>query len=58
VGEHQRVVVDIDDPGLRRRTLRDLVGVVGRRQAGADVEKLTDLGVLGQVGHGPAQKRP
>ena len=35
VREHQRVVVDVDDPRLRRQPLGHLVGVVGGRQAGA-----------------------
>jgi hypothetical protein len=58
VHQHQRVVVDVDDaaPGVDR--LRDLVRVVGRRQAGADVEELADPGLGDQVPHGPAQERP
>ena len=42
VGEHERVVVDVDDPGGRGDALRDLVHVVRGRQAGADVEELRD----------------
>jgi hypothetical protein len=40
VGEHHRVVVDVDDPGVGRGPLRDFVGVVGRGQAGSDVKEL------------------
>ncbi len=31
VRQHDRVVVDVDDPGVGGDPLRDLVGVVGRR---------------------------
>ena len=36
--------------------LGDLVGVVGRGQAGADVEELPDPGLAGQVAHRPAEE--
>jgi hypothetical protein len=48
VGEHLRVVVDGDDAALRRHRLGDPMGVVGRGQAGADVEELTDARLAGQ----------
>jgi len=49
VHQHQRVVVDVDDAGLGRDGLGDLVGVVGGRQAGADVLELADARLAGQV---------
>ena len=54
--EHERVVVDVDDLGLRRYLLSDLVGVVSRGQAGADVEELPDPGLVGQVAHRASQE--
>ena len=42
VGQHDGVVVDVDDPAVRRDPLRDLMGVVGGRDPGADVEELPD----------------
>ena len=42
VREHERIVVDVDDPGRRGDRLGDLVGVVRRRQSGADIEELPD----------------
>jgi hypothetical protein len=38
--EHDGVVVDIDDSAVRRAALRDFVGVVRGRNAGANVEEL------------------
>ena len=58
VGQHQGVVVDVDDAGLRRYPLRDLVGVVRGRQAGADVEELPDARLVGQVGDAAGQEAP
>src|SRR5215203_6154280 len=51
------VVVHVHDPGVRCDALSDLVGVVGGRQSGADVEELPDPAVCGQVRHRPAQER-
>jgi hypothetical protein len=42
------VVVDVHDPGLRSDRLGDLVGVVRRGNAGADVEELAYSGLAGQ----------
>jgi hypothetical protein len=42
VREHQRVVVHVDDVARRRGPLRDLVHVVGGRQARSDIEELPD----------------
>jgi hypothetical protein len=47
--QHQGVVVDVDDPGLRRHPLRYLVGVVHGGQPGADVQELTDPRLAGQI---------
>jgi len=58
VGQHQRVVVHVDDPAAGRGGLRDLVSVVRRRQPGTDVEELADALGLRQVAHGPGEKRP
>ena len=58
VGQHDGVVVDVDDPGVRGGALRDLVGVVGGRQAGADVEELAYALLVGQVADGASQEVP
>jgi hypothetical protein len=56
VREHDRVVVHVHDPGLRHRALGHLVSVVGRGQAGADVQELPDAGLGGQVVHRAAEE--
>ncbi|GAA3208599.1 hypothetical protein GCM10020256_05170 [Streptomyces thermocoprophilus] len=56
MGEDDRVVVDVDDPGLGGVTLGDLVGVVGGGQAGADVEELPYAGLGDEVAHGAAEE--
>lgn len=48
--EHQRVVVHIDDPALRRRPLGGFVGVVEGGQPGADIQELADARLGGQMG--------
>src|SRR5690606_33097741 len=58
VREHERVVVDVDDPALRGDPLRHLVGVVRRREPGADVEELADAGLARQELHDPPQETP
>jgi hypothetical protein len=58
VREHDGVVIDIDDPGLGSDRLGDLMGVVRRRQPGADVEKLADARLGRQVADGPHQECP
>jgi hypothetical protein len=58
VGEHDGVVIDVDDPRVRRDRLGDLVGVVRRRNAGADIEELPDSCFVGQVADRPGQERP
>jgi len=57
VGQDDRVVVHVDDPGFRRDGLGDLVGAVEGGQAGADVEELPDAHLPGQVPHGAAHER-
>ena len=56
VGEHDRVVVHVDDPGRRVDPLGDLMGVVGRRDAGPDVEELVDPGLACQELHCSAEE--
>ena len=56
--EDDRVVVDVDDPGLGCDRLRHLVEVARRRDAGAEVEELPDPGVGGEVADGAAEERP
>jgi hypothetical protein len=42
VADNDRIVIDVDDPRIRRGPLRDLVRVVRGRQAASDVEELPD----------------
>jgi hypothetical protein len=58
VGEDDRVVVDVDDPRVGGGLLGDLVRVVRRGDAGADVEELADPGLLGQVADGAGEEPP
>jgi len=58
VGEHDRVVVHVDHAAVGRHCLRHLVGVVRRRDPGADVEELPDPGLGGEEPHDPGQERP
>jgi hypothetical protein len=58
VGEDDRVVVHVDHPRVRRNALRDLVGVVRRRDAGADVEELADARLTGEEADRAGQERP
>ena len=58
VREHDRVVVDVDHPRLGGDGLRHLVGVVRRRQAGADVEELADALARRQVAHRAGEEPP
>jgi hypothetical protein len=57
-GEHDRVVVDVDDARLRRGLLRHLVRVVRGGQAGPDIEELPDTHRGGEMVHGRGQERP
>jgi hypothetical protein len=58
VREHDRVVVHVHHPALRRDRLSDLVRVAGRRDAGPDVEELADLRLGGEVADSAAEERP
>ena len=58
VRQHDRVVVDVDDPGLRAGVQRDLVRVAHRGQSGADVDDLLDSGLADQVADHPAEEGP
>ena len=58
VGEYQGVVVHVQDPALRSHPLRDFVRVVGRGQAGADVEELPDPGLARQVTDRAGEEAP
>lgn len=49
MGHDQRVIVHVDDARLRRDPLSDLVSVVRRRQAGADVQELANARLASQV---------
>jgi hypothetical protein len=49
-------VVGVDDAALGRDRLGHLVGVVRRRDAGADVEELADAGLAGQIADERARK--
>ena len=52
------IVVDIDHPRVRRHPLGQLMHVSLGRQAAAEVQKLPDTPLDGQVTHHPAKKRP
>ena len=58
VRKHDRVVVDVQDPALRRDALGDLVHVVQRRDPGADVEELADAGLADEVVDRPDEEDP
>ena len=53
-----RIVVDVHHPRVWRDRLRHLVHAVLRGQAGAEVEKLADARLAGQVAHHAADERP
>ena len=52
------VVVDVHHPAGGVQPLRDLMGVVGRGQAGADVQELPDTRLGDQVRDGAGEKLP
>jgi hypothetical protein len=56
--QHEWVVVDVDDAGLRGDRLSDLMRVVGGRQAAADVEELADPRLAGQVSDHAGEESP
>src|SRR5690606_42140571 len=57
VGEDHRVVVDVDDLGIRLVALCDLVDVVLGGQPTAVVDELPNAALLGQEPHGALQER-
>jgi len=58
VREDEGVVVDVDDPAVRRGGLGHFMGVVRGGQPGADVQELADALGPGQVPDRPGEKRP
>ena len=58
MSQHDRVVVDVDDPGVRRDRLGDFMGVVRRWNPGSDVQELPDPCFAGKIAHGPGQEGP
>jgi hypothetical protein len=58
VRQHDRIVVDVDDAGLRAGLQRDLVRVAHRGQSGADVDDLLDASLADQVADDPAEEGP
>jgi hypothetical protein len=56
VGEHDRVVVDVDDARVGRGALRYLVRVVQRRQTRADVQELADPPLLDEMADHPPEE--
>ena len=55
MGQHDRVVVDVDDARLRGDLLRDLVHVARRGQPGPDVDELADADLADQEADHPPQ---
>src|SRR5690606_3515013 len=58
VGQHHRVVVDVDHARVGVHTLHDLMGVLSRRQSGTTVDELGDVGLLGQEPGHPDEEVP
>jgi hypothetical protein len=58
VAHDHRVVVHVDDPGIRCDPLRHLMRVLIRWQPGADIEELPDSGLARQVAHRAPQEQP
>src|SRR6185312_15175790 len=56
VGEHHRIVVHVDHPGVRVDQLGDLMNVALRWQPGPDVQELDDARLSSQVADSPAQE--
>jgi hypothetical protein len=57
VGNHDRIVVDVDDLRVRVDLVSDLMHVVLGRQARPDVQELADA-LLREITDGPPQERP
>ena len=58
MSEHDRVVVHVDDPGVRGHGLDDLMCVARRRDAGPYVKELAHPRVPGEVADGAPEERP
>ena len=58
VGQHHRVVVDRDHPGVGGGAQGDGLDVVGVGDARPDVEELADAGLGGEPADGPPEERP
>src|SRR6266536_3406857 len=58
VREHDGVIVDIHDPGFRCYRLGHLVGIVGRWDAGADIQELPDTFFADQIADGAGEEQP
>lgn len=58
MGSGNRVVVNVDHPGVRHSLLDDLVHIAHSGQARAEVDELPDLGLGGQEPHRPLEERP
>jgi hypothetical protein len=58
VGKHHRVVVDVDNPGIRGNALGHLMSVLRGRQPGAEIKELPDPRFRGQVAHRAAEECP
>jgi hypothetical protein len=58
VGEHHRVIVDVDDLHVRRVPLGDLVDVALGGQTRAEVDELPDAHLLDEIPHDAAEERP
>ena len=56
--KHQGIVVHVNDPAFRGHPLGDFMSVVRRRKTGADVEKLANPGLSGQVPDRAGKKGP
>jgi hypothetical protein len=56
VGQHHRVVVEVDHPGGRVDPVGDLVHVLRDRQARTDVEQLPDARLADQEADHPAEQ--
>ena len=54
--QDKRIVIDVDDPGVRGYPLGDLVGIVLAGQPGADIEELADLHLTRQVTDNPGDE--
>ena len=56
--QHQRIVVDVDDPTLRCDRLGDLMSAVRGGQTDADIEELADAALSSQEPYHPGEEGP